>query len=82
MWLSVRSPREARGQAFAVTRHPRRMIAALIVKSRSNSMEEGFLMIGNGPKDEAADIFMEMPQCAPEKIQAAFDKAIHEVLGR
>ncbi len=39
-------------------------------------------MVGNGHKDAAADIFMEMPQCAPEKIQAAFDKAIHEVLGR
>jgi hypothetical protein len=58
------------------------MIAALIVKSRSNSLEGGFLMVGNGHKDAAADIFIKMPQCAPEKIQAAFDKAIHEVLGR
>ena len=39
-------------------------------------------MVGNGHKDAAADIFMEMPQCAPEKIQAAFDRAILEVLGR
>ncbi len=33
-------------------------------------------MVANGPKDAAADIFLEMSQCAPEKIQAMDQKHI------